>query len=148
MRNGIRAAAAGDLGGIQQVDHLASHGDADRAEMLRQSLDVGACQVHLDDGSVTGFVVVKPVSFFGRDFIELLTVDHSRRRSGIGRALLRAAVSGAGTDEVFTSTNMSNVAMQSLLESEGWSFSGKLDGLDEGDPELVFFTTGRAGHRP
>jgi hypothetical protein len=42
---------------------------------------------------------------------------------------------------MFTSTNASNVAMRSLLEAEGWSFSGQLDGLDEGDPELVFFTT-------
>jgi hypothetical protein len=26
---------------------------------------------------------------------------------------------------------------------EGWSFSGALDGLDEGDPELVFFKARR-----
>jgi hypothetical protein len=29
--------------------------------------------------------------------------------------------------------------MRSLLRTEGWSFSGELDGLDEGDPELVFY---------
>jgi hypothetical protein len=29
--------------------------------------------------------------------------------------------------------------MQALLESEGWSLSGKLDGLDEGDPEVVYY---------
>jgi len=39
---------------------------------------------------------------------------------------------------MFTSTNRSNLAMQSLLRREGWLFSGELDGLDEGDPELVF----------
>jgi len=29
--------------------------------------------------------------------------------------------------------------MRSLLRAEGWSFSGELGGLDEGDPELVFY---------
>lgn len=28
--------------------------------------------------------------------------------------------------------------MQALLRSEGWSPSGELVGLDEGDPELVY----------
>ena len=31
--------------------------------------------------------------------------------------------------------------MRSLLEDEAWSFSGQLTGLDEGDPELVFYAT-------
>ena len=29
--------------------------------------------------------------------------------------------------------------MRALLDSEGWSLSGRLAGLDEGDPELVFY---------
>jgi hypothetical protein len=28
--------------------------------------------------------------------------------------------------------------MRSLISKEGWQFSGELNGLDEGDPELVF----------
>jgi GNAT superfamily N-acetyltransferase len=140
----IRFAAAGDLGGILQADHLATQGNTERAELLRHCLNHGEIQVLVDHGSVTGFVIRKPAYFFGRDFIELLMVDPRRRRSGTGRALLRAAVRSAGTDQVFTSTNASNVAMRSLLVSEGWSFSGKLDGLDEGDPELVYFTHGGA----
>ena len=140
----IRTAAVGDLGGILQADHLASHGDAERAELLRHCLNLGEVQVQVDHGSVTGFVIRKPGYFFGRDFIELLMVDPRHRRSGTGRALLQAAVRSAGTDQVFTSTNASNVAMRSLLVSESWSFSGKLDGLDEGDPELVYFTRGDA----
>ncbi len=86
-----------------------------------------------------GFAVVRPAHFFGRDFVDLLIVDPARRRSGIGRALLRTALATAGTEQVFTSTNTSNLAMRSLLHAERWSFSGKLDGLDEGDPELVFY---------
>jgi hypothetical protein len=29
--------------------------------------------------------------------------------------------------------------MQSLLAAEHWTVSGELDGLDEGDPEIVFY---------
>ena len=40
---------------------------------------------------------------------------------------------------MFTSTNKSNAPMQALLESEAWSLSGRLVGLDEGEPELVYY---------
>jgi len=91
-----------------------------------------------DDG-VVGFVITTPEGFFGRDVIELLVIGAGHRRGGAGRALLRAAVAAARTERVFTSTNRSNQAMRGLLESERWSFSGELAGLDEDDPELVFF---------
>jgi len=29
--------------------------------------------------------------------------------------------------------------MRALLDREGWSLSGELRGLDEGDPEIVYF---------
>ena len=29
--------------------------------------------------------------------------------------------------------------MRELLESNGWSLSGSLDGLDDGDPERIYF---------
>ncbi len=139
--SGIRAAVPGDIGEILKVDHLAARADLERAEYLRQRVRSGECLVHLAGGSVRGFVVLRPAHFFGRDFIDLLMVDAAHRRAGIGRALLKAALSTAGTDQVFTSTNVSNMAMRSLLEDEGWSFSGQLTGLDEGDPELVFYAT-------
>ena len=74
-------------------------------------------------------------------------VDPARRRSGIGRILLREAVATAGTAQVFTLTNASNCPMRALLAAEDWPFSGGLGGLDEGDPELVFYTEppGQAG---
>ncbi len=144
--SGIRAAVPGDIGEILKVDHLAARADLERAEYLRQRVRSGECLVHLAGGSVRGFVVLRPAHFFGRDFIDLLMVDAAHRRAGIGRALLKAALSTAGTDQVFTSTNVSNMAMRSLLEDEGWSFSGQLTGLDEGDPELVFYA--RQAARP
>ena len=135
----IRRAVAGDIDGILRTDHRAAQTDQGRAGFLRRCVDLGECLVYLDDGLVAGFAVVQPAHFFGRDFIELLMVDPGRRRRGIGRDLLRAALAAAGTEQTFTSTNTSNQPMRSLLRAEGWSFSGELDGLDEGDPELVFY---------
>ena len=137
----IRRAIPGDVDGILRIDNDAAQGDQGRADFLRRCLDLGECLVYLDRGSVAGFAVVRPAHFFGRDFVELLMVDPARRRGGIGRNLLRAALAAAGTEQVFTSTNTSNQPMRSLLRAEGWSFSGELDGLDEGDPELVFYKT-------
>jgi hypothetical protein len=31
--------------------------------------------------------------------------------------------------------------MRALFEREGWALSGILEGIDEGDPELVFYRT-------
>ena len=67
---GIRWAVADDLDGMLRADHVAAQGDPGRAEFLRSSLMLGQCQVHVADGAVTGFVIVKPAHFFGRDFIE------------------------------------------------------------------------------
>jgi ribosomal protein S18 acetylase RimI-like enzyme len=135
----IRRATAADVDEIVAIDQSATGGESDRAEQLRSYVASGECLVHVTAGSVTGFAVIRRANFFGRDFIELLVVSPRYRRSGIGRALLRAAVVGAATEQVFTSTNTSNMAMRSLLDDERWSVSGELDGLDEGDPELVFF---------
>jgi hypothetical protein len=46
---------------------------------------------------------------------------------------------------VVTSTNESNTPMRELLRSEGWHLSGVLTGLDEGDPEQVFFQDAPGG---
>ena len=143
---GIRGAVAGDLDGILRADHLAAPDDSERAQFLRHSVELGECQVHIASGAaVTGFVIVKPAHFFGRDFIELLVVDPRLRRSGVGRALLRHVLDTSGTAQVFTSTNTSDLPMRSLLQSEGWSLSGTLEGLDEGDPELVYYKAHSGG---
>jgi ribosomal protein S18 acetylase RimI-like enzyme len=141
---GIRCAGADDLDGIVRIDHIAAQGDPERTELLRSSLAAGLCHIHTAGGAVAGFVIVLPAHFFGRDFVELLSVDPTARRSGIGRALLRHALAAAGTPQVFTSTNTSNRPMRSLLGAEEWSFSGRLDGLDDGDPELVFYKPARS----
>jgi hypothetical protein len=41
-------------------------------------------------------------------------------------------------EKLWTSTNQSNQAMRLLLPRLGFIESGRIDNLDEGDPELVF----------
>lgn len=140
IADGIRTATKEDLDRIAAIDHIAASGDSGRLSVLDRAVYSGRCLVYADQSGIAGFVVANPNHFFGRDFVELLVVAPSVRRSGVGRTLLRAAVNASCTHQVFTSTNESNDAMRSLLSSEGWVFSGQLNGLDEGDPELVFFT--------
>jgi ribosomal protein S18 acetylase RimI-like enzyme len=90
-----------------------------------------------------GYVVHRATSFFGRDFVDLLAVDVTSRRQGVASALLESAVHSSSSDRIFTSTNRSNAPMVELLEKSGWVFSGELNGIDVGDPELVFYRDAR-----
>jgi GNAT superfamily N-acetyltransferase len=131
----LRAAQQEDVSAIVAID---PHHPGRPGEI--QALVGGqASLVAVEHGEVVGFVGVKPGHFYRRDFIDLLFVAARQRRQGVGRALMRAAVRSASTSRVFTSTNESNTPMRELLRAEGWTHSGLLTGLDEGDPELVFF---------
>jgi hypothetical protein len=43
------------------------------------------------------------------------------------------------TPKLFTSTNLSNLRMQTLLTRLGYQLSGVIHNLDEGAPELVYY---------
>lgn len=134
----IRRATATDLAEMVTIDRRAEDGESDRIERLASAIEHDDCFVAADDGAVRGFAVARPGHFYGRHFIDLLVVAEDHRRQGLGRMLIRAVVDAATSVDLFTSTNESNAPMRALLESEGWQFSGRLEGLDEGDPELVF----------
>jgi ribosomal protein S18 acetylase RimI-like enzyme len=139
VRDRTRLATQTDEPAILAVDAIASAGDQERTRLLRAAIETGDCIVCERDGRVVGFAVLKRSHFYGRDFIELLFVASDVRRQGVGRSLMRASLNASMTARVFTSTNKSNETMQALLRSEGWSPSGELVGLDEGDPELVYY---------
>lgn len=138
VTNAIRRADRADRDAIVAIDAIALGGDDARCALLDAALELGHCLV-LDADGIKGFVVTVPKAFFGRDFVELLIVERTRRRAGIGRRLLHAAVRSATTTRVFTSTNRSNSPMRALLDGDGWNLSGELRGLDEDDPEIVYF---------
>jgi GNAT superfamily N-acetyltransferase len=136
----VRKADQTERDAIVAIDDVAIGGDDDRSTLLETAIQSGHCLVLDGDHGISGFVVTVPKGFFGRDFVELLMVDRSRRRAGVGRQLLRAAVDSGSTNRVFTSTNASNWPMRTLLEHDGWTVSGELLGLDVNDPEIVYFT--------
>ena len=139
---GIRAAALTDLDALVECDPVAV-GDVERRTQIESAVISGQCQVWEFDGKITGFIIKLPLDFFQRDFVSLIVVSGSHRRQGIGSALMRVVVETSPRAEVWTSTNESNVAMRGLLAREGWQLSGTLTGLDDGDPEFVFFKRGK-----
>ncbi len=136
----VRRATLDDVEDVLAIDYVAAAGDASRTSEIRAHVSTGVCRVHSGPDRLEGYAVLLPRHFLGRDFLELLMVAASARRSGIGSELLRAVLELKGTDQVFTSTNRSNTPMRGLLAKEGWRISGELDGLDVHDPEMFFFT--------
>jgi hypothetical protein len=131
----IRTARIKDVDAILAIDSESLGRAEDIASLVRSECSLLA----VEGATVVGFAGVRPRHFYGRDFLDLLFVGYVYRRQGVGRSLVRDVVERGTTTRVFTSTNESNTAMRSLLASEGWHRSGVLVGLDEGDPEHVFF---------
>jgi GNAT superfamily N-acetyltransferase len=131
----VREARLEDVPGIVRIDPHSSLGAAEIELLIR----TGACLVAVSGADVTGFLARRKRHFYGRDFVELLFVAPAHRRKGVGRSLMQRTLADAETSRVFVSTNESNEAMRALLASDGWVTSGILVGLDEGDPEHIFF---------
>lgn len=82
-----------------------------------------------------------------RSVIEKVLADDWSVIDLTGRILTKADVleeatkqlPAATSQRMFTSTNQSNLKMQSLLAKLGYEPSGVIHNLDEGDPELVYF---------
>jgi ribosomal protein S18 acetylase RimI-like enzyme len=131
----LRAAQAEDISAIAAIDPHSPGRPGEIQALVREQ----ASLVAVEHGQIVGFLAVRPGHFYQRDFIDLLVVAPRSRRQGVGRALMRAALHNASTPRMFVSTNESNTPMRELLRTERWSPSGVLTGLDEGDPEHVFF---------
>jgi len=135
----VRFATLDDLDAILALDRLSPVGHT-REPLLTARAQAREILIAVLNERVVGYLVLHARAFFGRDFVDLLVVDPRYRRQGIGDELLRQAVKDSSTNRIFTSTNESNTPMVKLLERGGWEFSGRLEGIDEGDPEIVFFT--------
>jgi GNAT superfamily N-acetyltransferase len=138
----IRDATAADVDEIVRLEtQITGLSHSREREILGAAVSSHDCLVSTDGAeSVIGYIVLTRKAFFGRDFVRLLGVADGHRRLGVATALLASALARCSTNSVFTSTNESNIAMRSLLARGGWTFSGALTGIDEGDPELVFWT--------
>ncbi|MNT43159.1 Acetyltransferase (GNAT) family protein [compost metagenome] len=90
------------------------------------------------DGRAAAYGVLHH-QFFNCGFIEMLMVAPGDRQRGLARQLVDHLRSICARPKLFTSTNRSNTAMQTVLLRAGFQRSGHIDNLDEGDPEWVFF---------
>lgn len=133
----VRRATAADTGAICAIDPRVSD-DSSRRPFIERAIAASDCYVAADGDTICGYVVFDR-SFFEQPFVSLLVVDGSRRRRGIGSALMRHIESICPGVKLFTSTNESNTPMHRLCERLGYVKSGYIDNLDEGDPEIVYF---------
>lgn len=129
---------------LADILHLETHitglSQSREREIVEGAIGTHDCLVSVGaHETIVGYVVLAPKAFFGRDFVRLLGVANDSRRLGVATALLAGALARCSTTSVFISTNKSNAAMRSLLAHDNWTFSGTLTGIDEGDPELVFW---------
>jgi ribosomal protein S18 acetylase RimI-like enzyme len=134
----IRTALDSDLPGIQGIDGLMIS-DKSRGSFVTKSIQKRECAVCSLDGKLAGYVIFNR-DFFDQMFIWILFVSINFRRMGVGTSLIRHVESKCDSaSKLFTSTNQSNKVMQNLMSKLGFSKTGYMENLDEGDPELFYF---------
>jgi len=130
----VRAADPSDVAAILELFPT----DSDSAtRAVHHWVDSGSTRVCEQQGKLVGFAVTE-ATFFGHEFVEMLRVAPSARRMGAGSLLLSVISSERATSKLFTSTNLSNTPMQTLLKGLSWSSAGIVYGLDDDDPELFY----------
>ena len=131
-----RVAQAGDVAAMLACDEYAQT-HPERGDAVRAAVDRDLCMVAIRNGQVAGYTLMHD-DFFGYGFVSLVVVAPGQQRRGVGLRLLAAAEAACQTEKLFTSTNASNLAAQRLFARAGFVRSGRIDHLDEGDPELVY----------
>ena len=133
----IRLANENDVEAICSLD-LVARRENKRREFIARSVASGTCFVAVVEDEVIGYGVLN-YTFYHNGFVDMLYVHSAHRRLGAGAALLRHLEALCETSKLFISTNLSNLAMQSLLTKFEYVLSGMIHNLDEGDPEIVYF---------
>ena len=133
----IRPAVENDVEALCALDLIARQEEG-RREFIRREVVAGNCFVAVADGTVIGYGVLN-YTFYYNGCIDMLYVHSEHRQRGAGEALLRHMETLCRTPKLFTSTNLSNLQMQSLLAKLEYELSGVIHNLDEGDPEIVYF---------
>jgi GNAT superfamily N-acetyltransferase len=133
----IRPAVADDISTITAFD-LIAQGDDARLEFIRRVVHSNEAYVATEGDEVIAYGVLN-YTFYHLGCIDMLYVHSDHRRKGAGEALLRHMESLCRTPKLFTSTNLSNLPMQTLLAKMNYVLSGVIYNLDEKDPEIVYF---------
>ncbi len=132
----IRVARPADAEPVVGFDHVA-RADADRRAFIQESIEAERCFVCVEGDEVIGYGVLD-YTFFRQGSVDMLYVHLDHRRKRAGSALMQHMETLCRTEKLWTSTNLSNLPMQSLLAKRGYKLSGVIHNLDPGDPELVY----------
>ncbi|MCL2370171.1 MAG: GNAT family N-acetyltransferase [Firmicutes bacterium] len=96
------------------------------------------CYLIFDNVEVVGFLVFN-YTFFDCGWLGMIEIRKDLQEKGIGEKAINLVVKMCRAQKLFTSTNKSNIPMRRLLTKMNFIFSGELDGLDKGDPELFYY---------
>ncbi|MDN5202739.1 GNAT family N-acetyltransferase [Fulvivirgaceae bacterium BMA10] len=119
---------------LDKVEHI----ELKREEKITKAILDKECFIILVNNRAVGFVIFD-YRFFDQGWIELIIIEEKYRGKGIGGQAFDLICKQCKTNKVFTSTNSSNIQMQKALSKAGFSFAGKINGLDDGDPELFYY---------
>ena len=131
----IQVATLDNVDAICMLDQIAQQ-EITHEEFVSRAVVSGSCYIAVDE-QIKGYAVLE-YSFFETGFISMVYVRPDVRQQGIGTSLLSHLEKICKTDKLFTSTNLSNQPMQSILARLGFRLSGIVHDLDEGDPELIY----------
>lgn len=132
----IRQALPDDVPALIAMDsYAAAH--ASRRAFIDDAVIGRHCLVAVTAGQHVGYLVLTH-DFFGHGFVALVVVAEAHQRQGAALGLLAAAEAACTTPKLFTSCNASNSASQALMVKAGFVPSGRIENLDEQDPELVY----------
>ncbi|MDR4169253.1 GNAT family N-acetyltransferase [Bacillus nitratireducens] len=137
MKN-VTKAYIDDLDSIVHLD-IDVLGDDSRRDYIKHTIDEGRCIIVKEDNSISGFLTYD-TNFFGCTFLSLIIVSPVKRRQGYASSLISYMLTHSPTQKIFSSTNESNESMQTVFNANGFVRSGMIENLDEGDPEIIFYT--------
>ena len=141
IRIGLRMATEKEKSLVIAFDYALDkdeHIKLKREEKIIKAISDNECFIVLVDNGEVGFIIFD-YRFFDQGWIELIIIEEKYRGKGIGGQAINLICRQCKTDKVFTSTNRSNIQMQKALTKVGFTFAGKIDGLDDGDPELFYY---------
>lgn len=138
---GLRKATIKDKTLVVNLDYnfdKVEHIKLKREKKITKAILNEECFIILVNNREIGFIIFD-YRFFDQGWIELIILEEIHRGKGISRLTFDLICKQSKTNKVFTSTNSSNIHMQKALTKAGFSFVGKINGLDDGDPELFYY---------